>query len=279
MTWFKREKKPMEVPDERRVVTEGLWIKCNGCKEPLWKKDLEGNLHVCSKCNHHYRISAYDRINLLMDPGWTEHDASLYSTDPLNFKANKPYKDSLKSLPGKVGVQEAVVNVDGTMNAIPVVLSAMEYNFIGGSMGSVVGEKITRAIERSLESRSALVVVSCSGGARMQEGALSLMQMAKISSALARLDQARLPYISVLTDPTTGGVTASFAMLGDLNIAEPGALIGFAGPRVIEQTIRQKLPEGFQRSEYLLEHGMIDAIVHRKEMKDFIAKSLKLLVS
>jgi acetyl-CoA carboxylase carboxyl transferase subunit beta len=279
MTWFKREKKPMEAPDERRVVTEGLWIKCDGCKEPLWKKDLDGNLHVCPKCNHHYKIFAYDRINLLMDPGWTEHDASLYSTDPLNFKANKPYKDSLKSLPAKVGVKEAVVNVRGTMNGVPVVLSAMEYNFIGGSMGSVVGEKITRAIEQSLKSRSALVIVSCSGGARMQEGALSLMQMAKISSALGLLDQERIPYISVLTDPTTGGVTASFAMLGDLNIAEPGALIGFAGPRVIEQTIRQKLPEGFQRSEFLLEHGMIDAIVHRKEMKDFIAKSLKLLVS
>jgi acetyl-CoA carboxylase carboxyl transferase subunit beta len=279
MTWFKREKKPIEVPDERRVVTEGLWIKCNGCKEPLWKKDLEGNLQVCPKCNHHYKISAYDRINLLMDPGWTEQDALLYSTDPLNFKASKPYKESLKSLPEKVGVRDAAVNVQGTINAVPVVLSAMEYNFIGGSMGSVVGEKITRAIERSLENRSALVVVSCSGGARMQEGALSLMQMAKISSALARLDKERLPYISVLTDPTTGGVTASFAMLGDLNIAEPGALIGFAGPRVIEQTIRQKLPDGFQRSEFLLEHGMIDAIVHRKEMKDFIAKSLKFFVS
>ena len=279
MTWFKREKKPIEVPDERRVVTEGLWIKCNGCKDPLWKKDLEGNLHVCPKCNHHYKISAYDRINLLMDSGWTEHDSSLHSTDPLNFKANKPYKDSLKTLPEKIGVLEAVVNVQGTLNNIPVVLSAMEYNFIGGSMGSVVGEKITRSIERALESRSALVVVSCSGGARMQEGALSLMQMAKISSALALLDQESVPYISVLTDPTTGGVTASFAMLGDLNIAEPGALIGFAGPRVIEQTIRQKLPEGFQRSEFLLEHGMIDSIVHRKEMKDFITKSLKFFLS
>src|SRR4029077_1109398 len=237
MTWFKREKKAIEVPDQRRVVTEGLWIKCDGCKEPLWKKDLEGNLHVCQKCNHHYKISAYDRVNLLMDPGWTVDDALLYSTDPLNFKASKPYKESLKSLPEKIGVRDAVVSVQGTINAVPVVLSAMEYNFIGGSMGSVVGEKITRAIERSLENRSALVVVSCSGGARMQEGALSLMQMAKISSALARLDKERLPYISVLTDPTTGGVTASFAMLGDLNIAEPGALIGFAGPRVIEQTI------------------------------------------
>jgi acetyl-CoA carboxylase carboxyl transferase subunit beta len=275
MTWFKREKRRMQPVDQKRVVTEGLWIKCTGCKEPLWKKDLEGNLQVCPKCSYHYKITAYERINLLMDPGWTEQDASLYSTDPLDFKANKPYKDTLKLLPKKVGVLEAVVNVQGTMDDIPIVLSAMEYNFIGGSMGSVVGEKITRAIERSLESSSALVVVSCSGGARMQEGALSLMQMAKISSALAHLDKRRLPYISVLTDPTTGGVTASFAMLGDLNIAEPGALIGFAGPRVIEQTIRQKLPEGFQRSEFLLEHGMIDSIVQRKDMKGFIAKSLK----
>jgi acetyl-CoA carboxylase carboxyl transferase subunit beta len=278
MTWFKREKKPMEPPDERRVVTEGLWIKCSGCKEPLWKKDLETNHQVCPKCSYHYKISAYDRINLIMDTGWTEHDSSLYSTDPLNFRAAKPYKETLQSLPKKVGVLEAVVNVYGRIDGMPLTLSAMEYNFIGGSMGSVVGEKITRSIERAIERNSALVVVSCSGGARMQEGALSLMQMAKISSALALLDQKRLPYISVLTDPTTGGVTASYAMLGDLNIAEPGALIGFAGPRVIEQTIRQKLPEGFQRSEFLLEHGMIDAIVHRKDMKGFISKSLKFLL-
>jgi acetyl-CoA carboxylase carboxyl transferase subunit beta len=279
MSWFKRERKPMEAPEERRVVTEGLWIKCFGCKEPLWKKDLEANFQVCPKCSYHYKINAYDRINLLMDPGWIEHDASLYSTDPLEFVATKPYKDSLKSLPKKVGVLEAVVNVEGTMDGHPVVLSAMEYNFIGGSMGSVVGEKITRAIERALENNSALVVVSCSGGARMQEGALSLMQMAKIASALAHLDKKRLPYISVLTDPTTGGVTASFAMLGDLNIAEPGALIGFAGPRVIEQTIRQKLPEGFQRSEFLVDHGMVDTIVHRKDMKAFISKSLKFFMN
>ena len=279
MTWFKRERKPMEPQDERRVVTEGLWIKCTGCKEALWKKDLEGNFQVCPKCSYHYKISAYERIHLLMDPGWTERDASLYSTDPLEFKANKPYKDTLNSLPKKVGVLEAVVNVEGKMDGAPVVLSAMEYSFIGGSMGSVVGEKVTRAIERALETNSALVVVSCSGGARMQEGALSLMQMAKIAGALAHLDRKRLPYISVLTDPTTGGVTASFAMLGDLNIAEPGALIGFAGPRVIEQTIRQKLPEGFQRSEFLLEHGMIDSIVHRKDMKAFITKSLRLFMA
>jgi acetyl-CoA carboxylase carboxyl transferase subunit beta len=279
MTWFKREKKAFEPSDERRVVTEGLWIKCSGCKEPLWKKDLEGNLHVCPKCSYHYKISAYDRVNLLMDTGWNEHDASLHSTDPLQFKANKGYRESLEQLPSKVGVLEAVVNVQGTIEGLPVMLSAMEYNFIGGSMGSVVGEKITRAIERAIEHNSALVVVSCSGGARMQEGALSLMQMAKISSALAHLDRKRLPYISVLTDPTTGGVTASFAMLGDVNLAEPGALIGFAGPRVIEQTIRQKLPDGFQRSEFLLEHGMIDAIVHRKDMKSLIGKSLRFFMA
>src|SRR5499426_1116950 len=278
MTWFKREKKPIEAADERRVVTEGLWIKCSGCKEPLWRKDLESNLQVCPKCSYHYKISAYDRINLLMDSGWKEHDASLHSIDPLDFKASKPYKQSLESLPKKVGVLEAVINAEGAIDGLPVMLSAMEYSFIGGSMGSVVGEKITRSIERAIKKNSALVVVSCSGGARMQEGALSLMQMAKISSALANLDMKRLPYVSVLTDPTTGGVTASYAMLGDLNIAEPGALIGFAGPRVIEQTIKQKLPDGFQRSEFLLDHGMIDAIVHRKDMKAFIGKSLRWLM-
>ena len=279
MTWFKREKKPMEAVEDRRVVTEGLWIKCLGCKEPLWKKDLEANFQVCSKCSYHYKISAHDRLALLLDEGWVEHDASLHATDPLDFKANKPYGESIKSLPAKVGVNEAVVNAQGTLSGIPVVCSAMEYAFIGGSMGSVVGEKITRGIERALQDNSALVIISCSGGARMQEGALSLMQMAKIASALARLDTKRLPYISVMTDPTTGGVTASFAMLGDLNIAEPGALIGFAGPRVIEQTIRQKLPEGFQRSEFLLQHGMIDVIVHRKDLKAFIANSLKFFMA
>jgi acetyl-CoA carboxylase carboxyl transferase subunit beta len=278
MTWFKREKKPLESVEDRRVVTEGLWIKCGGCKEPLWKKDLENNSQVCPKCKHHYKISALERLNLLFDSGgWQEIDRSLYSTDPLNFKATKPYKESLESLPRKLGVNEAVISGVGRLHDLPVVISAMEGSFIGGSMGSVVGEKITRAIERAFRDKHALVVISCSGGARMQEGALSLMQMAKISAALARMDKAALPYISVLTDPTTGGVTASFAMLGDLNVAEPGALIGFAGPRVIEQTIRQKLPEGFQRAEFLLEHGMIDAIVPRTEMKDFLSTSLKLL--
>jgi len=269
----------MEAPstsEDRRVLTEGLWIKCSGCKEPLWKKDLESNAQVCPKCGFHYKISAYERLEMLLDPGWTEQDSSMHATDPLEFKSSKSYKESLESLPEKVGVREAVVNAQGTIDGLPVVISAMEYNFIGGSMGSVVGEKITRAIERATEHNRPLVIVSCSGGARMQEGALSLMQMAKISSALAWLDRKRLPYISVLTDPTTGGVTASFAMLGDLNIAEPGALIGFAGPRVIEQTIRQKLPEGFQRAEFLLEHGMVDAIVARKDLKPYISSTLRL---
>jgi len=277
MSWFNRERKPLESVEDRRVVTEGLWIKCSGCKDPLWKKDLEANLQVCSKCNYHYKIKAVDRLHLLFDDSWQELDASLHSTDPLDFKAAKPYKESIETLPSKIGVTEAVITGIGKLNGTPVVISAMEGNFIGGSMGSVVGEKITRAIERAVSDRSPLIVVSCSGGARMQEGVLSLMQMAKISAALAKMDRESIPYISVLTDPTTGGVTASFAMLGDLNIAEPGALIGFAGPRVIEQTIRQKLPEGFQRAEFLLEHGMIDAIVHRKDMKSFIATSLRLL--
>ncbi|HEX5000351.1 MAG TPA: acetyl-CoA carboxylase, carboxyltransferase subunit beta [Terriglobia bacterium] len=278
MTWFKREKRPIESTEEdRRVLTEGLWIKCDGCKEALWRKDLESNLNVCPKCGHHYKISAMERLNLLLDDGWTELDASLHATDPLNFVAAKSYKASLDALPAKLGVQEAVLSGHGTLEGIPVYVSAMEYAFIGGSMGSVVGEKITRAIEYAVAGNAPLIVVSCSGGARMQEGALSLMQMAKISSALAWLHGKRLPYISVLTDPTTGGVTASFAMLGDLNISEPGALIGFAGPRVIEQTIRQKLPAGFQRAEFLLEHGMVDMIVARKDLKAMIANALRLL--
>jgi acetyl-CoA carboxylase carboxyl transferase subunit beta len=276
MSWFKRDKKSIESSDEnRRVLTEGLWIKCEGCKEPVWKKDLEANGQVCPKCDFHYKITAHSRLHLLLDEGWTEFDGTMYSTDPLNFKATKTYKESIEKLPLTVGVRDAVVNADGTIEGIPVVVSAMEYTFIGGSMGSVVGEKITRAIERALQHNRALIVVSCSGGARMQEGALSLMQMAKISSALAVLDRKGLPYISVLTNPTTGGVTASFAMLGDLNIAEPLALIGFAGPRVIEQTIRQTLPDGFQRAEFLVEHGMIDSIVARKDQKAYIARSLR----
>jgi acetyl-CoA carboxylase carboxyl transferase subunit beta len=278
MSWFKRDRKALEAsPDEdRRVLTEGLWIKCEGCREPVWKKDLEANINICPKCEFHYRITAYERIDLLLDEGWHEFDNTLRSTDPLKFKAAKAYKESIDKLPAKVGVRDAVVNAEGCLNGTRVIVSAMEYNFIGGSMGSVVGEKITRSIERALREDRPVIVVSCSGGARMQEGALSLMQMAKISAALALLDKKSIPYISILTNPTTGGVTASFAMLGDLNIAEPGALIGFAGPRVIEQTIRQKLPEGFQRAEFLVEHGMIDAIVSRKDLKTYIHTSLRL---
>ena len=265
----------MEAAAERRVVTEGLWIKCDGCKEPLWRKDLEANSHVCPKCGFHYKISAYERLDLMLDQGWKEFDETLRSTDPLDFRAAKTYKESIDKLPAKVGVLDAVVNAEGSLDGIKLVIAAMEYNFIGGSMGSVVGEKITRCIERAAHSNQPLVIVSCSGGARMQEGALSLMQMAKISAALALLDRKGLPYISVLTNPTTGGVTASFAMLGDLNIAEPGALIGFAGPRVIEQTIRQKLPDGFQRAEFLVDHGMVDAIVGRFDLKAYIATALR----
>ena len=277
MSWFKRDRKSIESSGEdRRVLTEGLWIKCEGCREPVWKKDLEANVNICPKCGFHYKITAYERIDLLLDEGWHEFDNTLRSTDPLKFEAAKAYRASIDALPAKIGVRDAVVNAQGTLCGTRVIVSAMEYNFIGGSMGSVVGEKITRSIERSLKEDRPLIVVSCSGGARMQEGALSLMQMAKISAALALLDKKAIPYISVLTNPTTGGVTASFAMLGDLNIAEPGALIGFAGPRVIEQTIRQKLPEGFQRAEFLVEHGMVDAIVSRKDLKSYIHTSLRL---
>ena len=276
MSWFKRDRKSIESSGEdRRVLTGGLWIKCEGCREPVWKKDLEANTNICPKCGFHYKITARERLELLLDEGWCEFDSDMYSTDPLNFRAAKAYRESLDTLPAKVGVREAVLNAEGTLSGMAVVTAAMEYNFIGGSMGSVVGEKITRAIERASARNRPLIIVSCSGGARMQEGALSLMQMAKISAALALLDKRGVPYISVLTNPTTGGVTASFAMLGDLNVAEPGALIGFAGPRVIEQTIRQTLPEGFQRAEFLLEHGMVDAIVTRKDLKSYIATSLR----
>ena len=276
MSWFKRDRKAIESSvEDRRVLTEGLWIKCEGCREPVWKKDLEANVNICPKCGFHYKITAYERIDLLLDEGWHEFDNTLRSTDPLHFKAQKAYRASIDALPAKVGVRDAVVNAEGSLAGIRVIVSAMEYNFIGGSMGSVVGEKITRSIERALKEDRPLIIVSCSGGARMQEGALSLMQMAKISAALGLLDKKAIPYISILTNPTTGGVTASFAMLGDLNIAEPGALIGFAGPRVIEQTIRQKLPEGFQRAEFLVEHGMVDAIVSRKDHKAYIATSLR----
>jgi acetyl-CoA carboxylase carboxyl transferase subunit beta len=275
MSWFKREPSELQSTDEKKVRTEGLWVKCEDCRQIIWKKDLEENLNVCTKCNAHFRIDARTRLATLFDDSeWEESDTDLASTDPLNFVDVKAYKDRLSKTQAETGLSDAIINAQGTIDGRPVIISCMEYSFIGGSMGAAVGEAITRAIERGLEQRQPVVVISASGGARMMEGVVSLMQMAKISSALARLDDARVPYISVLTDPTTGGVTASYAMLGDLNIAEPGALIGFAGPRVIEQTIRQKLPEGFQRSEFLLEHGMLDAVVHRKEMRNYISRAL-----
>jgi acetyl-CoA carboxylase carboxyl transferase subunit beta len=277
MAWFKREKKPMEVPvpsEERRVRTEGLWTKCEACRAIIWKRDLEANWNVCPKCEHHFRLDAKTRLELLLDEGkWVEHDSTLFSTDPLEFTDTKPYKQRLEDARRKLKVSDAILTAEGRLNARPVICCSMEFNFIGGSMGAVVGEKVTRAIEMSIAKKQPLVIVSCSGGARMMEGTVSLMQLAKVAAALARLDEARVPYISVLTDPTTGGVTASYAMLGDLNIAEPGALIGFAGPRVIEQTIRQKLPEGFQRAEFLLEHGFLDAVVPRKDLKTYIASA------
>ena len=280
MTWFKRQSEKIQASEEKRVRTEGLWVKCEGCRQIIWKKELEDNHNVCTKCEYHFRIDAGERLLLLLDEGSIEtSDENLASTDPLNFTDTRPYKARLEKSRADVGLKDAIINASGTLNGRPVLVSAMEYSFIGGSMGAVVGESITRAIERASEQKKPIIVVSASGGARMMEGVVSLMQMAKISAALARLDSARVPYISVLTDPTTGGVTASYAMLGDLNIAEPGALIGFAGPRVIEQTIRQKLPEGFQRSEFLLEHGFLDAVVPRKELKSFIVSSLDLLMS
>jgi len=279
MSWFKRENTELEASSEKRVRTEGLWVKCDGCRQVIWKKDLDQNWNVCPKCERHFRIDARTRLALLLDNGekddsFTVEDENLASTDPLKFVDVRAYSDRLRHTQSTTGLKDAVVNAEGVMNGRSIIISAMEYSFIGGSMGAVVGETITRAIERATEKRKPLIIVSASGGARMMEGVVSLMQMAKISAALARLDEARVPYISVLTDPTTGGVTASYAMLGDLNIAEPGALIGFAGPRVIEQTIRQKLPEGFQRSEFLLEHGMLDAVVPRKELKSYIARAL-----
>ena len=275
MSWFKRESTEIQSSDEKRVRTEGLWVKCEGCRQIIWKKELEENLNVCPKCDYHFRIDAFARLSLLLDDAaFSVEDEKLSSTDPLNFFDTRTYKARLQKSQSETGLKDAIVNAEGKINGRPVIVSAMEYSFIGGSMGAVVGEKITRAIERAIAQRKPIIVVSASGGARMMEGVVSLMQMAKISAALARLDDARIPYISLLTDPTTGGVTASYAMLGDLNIAEPGALIAFAGPRVIEQTIRQKLPEGFQRSAFLLQHGMLDAVVHRRELKDYIARAL-----
>ena len=281
MSWFKRDKgdddKLPKLDDkDRKVRTEGLWQKCEGCRQIVWKKDLEANWNVCTKCGAHSRIDAVTRLKLLFDDGeYTRHDTELRSSDPLAFVDSKPYHERLKSMQASTKLSDAMIAAEGRLGGRAVQICAMEPRFIGGSMGSVVGEMIMRAIERSIERREPLLNVSASGGARMQEGAVSLMQMAKISAGLMRLDEARLPFISILTDPTTGGVTASYAMLGDLNVAEPGALIGFAGPRVIEQTIRQKLPEGFQRSEFLLQHGMLDAVIPRLEMKQYLATALR----
>jgi acetyl-CoA carboxylase carboxyl transferase subunit beta len=280
MAWFKKTRKPIasSTTEKPSRVPEGLWIKCPGCAQLIYKKDLEESLNVCPKCAHHFRINAAERLRALFDDGqYDEHFPGLISVDPLQFTDTKPYRDRLQKTIAGTGMKDAVVVATGTLDGLGVVISAMEYSFIGGSMGVVVGEKITRGLEMALERRQPAIIISCSGGARMMEGALSLMQMAKVSAALARLDRARLPFISILTDPTTGGVTASFAMLGDLNIAEPKALIGFAGPRVIEQTIRQKLPEGFQRSEFLVEHGMLDLVVDRRDLKATIARALRFM--
>ena len=287
MSWFKREDGDYPSPGgsgpdangdaAKTVRTEGLWIKCMGCRQAIWKADLAANLNVCPKCQHHFKLSARQRIEMLLEPGYELVDRGLRSTDPLRFTDLKPYKQRLRKAQEETGLDDAILNALGQLGPHSVVLSAMEYSFIGGSMGAVVGETIARAVDRSRESRQPLIIVTASGGARMMEGIVSLMQMAKISAALAELDDARVPYICVLTDPTTGGVTASFAMLGDLNIGEPGALIGFAGPRVIEQTIRQKLPEGFQRSEFLLEKGFLDAVVHRRHLKDYLIRALDFL--
>jgi acetyl-CoA carboxylase carboxyl transferase subunit beta len=274
MTWFKRDVHEIINDPQKTVRTEGLWVRCPSCRQIIFKGELEANLQVCPKCGYHFRIDARARIDSLLEPGYELVDLELRSTDPLKFSDLKPYKKRLAEAQKKTGLNDAIINAIGNLGPHPVVLSVMEYAFIGGSMGAVVGETIARAVDRSLATRHPLIIVAASGGARMMEGIASLMQLAKISAGLARLDEQKIPYISVMTDPTTGGVTASFAMLGDLNIAEPGALIGFAGPRVIEQTIRQKLPEGFQRSEFLLEHGFLDAIVNRKDMKQYLTQTL-----
>ena len=278
MDWFKVPRKAARVSeDEKHVRTEGLWIKCDGCHQIIWRKDLEETLQCCPKCGRHFRLDALTRLKILLDGDWEEHDRDIVSTDPLGFVDAKTYKQRLAAMQKTLGMKDAVYSVEGRLAGRNVNVCSLELRFIGGSMGAVVGEKITRAVERSIASRSPLIIVSASGGARMQEGAISLMQLGKISCALMRLDQAGVPFISILTDPTTGGVTASFAMLGDLNIAEPGAQIGFAGPRVIEQTIRQKLPEGFQTAEFVMQHGFLDAVVKRSEMKSFIANALSFL--
>jgi acetyl-CoA carboxylase carboxyl transferase subunit beta len=274
LSWFKKTK---EIKTEKKVkIPEGLWIKCDSCKEIIYKKEIEKNLQVCPKCNYHFRISARERINYIIDDGsFDELDSDLTSTDPLHFKDKVSYMDRLDEYRQKSDLSEAVIYGDANINMRPVALAIMDFSFWGGSMGSVVGEKITRAAERALEKRVPLITVSASGGARMQEGMFSLMQMAKVSAAVSRLKDSDILYLSILADPTFGGVTASFAMLGDVIIAEPKSLIGFAGQRVIEQTIKQQLPENFQRAEFLLDHGMIDLVVERRELKNTIYKLIE----
>ncbi len=282
MAWFKKQQSlpPPSKEEDKTVRTEGLFTKCEGCRVIIWKKDLESNDKVCPKCNYHHRIDARSRLRMLFDEGKYEvRDNNLISNDPLGFVDRQPYSKKLTTARAATKLNDAVINAKGKLGSRPTLISSMEMDFIGGSMGSVVGEMLARAVERAAHEKLPLIIVSASGGARMQEGVFSLMQMAKISAALARLDEARVPFISLLTDPTTGGVTASYAMLGDLIIAEPGALIGFAGPRVIEQTIRQKLPKGFQRSEFLLEHGMIDAIVDRRDLREYLINALNFFLA
>lgn len=278
MSWFKRNKAPMAVKDEKKgKAPEGLWTKCPSCSATIITKEIEDNLNVCTNCSHHFRLSARGRIELLLDEGsFKEFDAGMVSVDFLQFKDSKSYQARIDAAVAKGGSKDAIICGQGMINGLQVELSVFDFSFMGGSMGSVVGEKITRSIERALANRTPAIVVSASGGARMQESILSLMQMAKTSAALAKMKAEGLPFVSILTDPTTGGVTASFAMLGDINMAEPKALIGFAGPRVIEQTIRAKLPEGFQRAEYLLDHGMVDIIVQRSEMKATLSSLLNM---
>ncbi len=283
MSWFRRDKPKIEdadVDEERTVKTEGIFVKCPECESPLYRPELKESLQVCTHCDYHFRLPARVRLDSLFDAGQYERlDEDVTSADPLDFVDTKPYIDRIEQAKESSGLPEAIVTGFGTVGGHKVYAGAMDMSFIGGSMGSAVGEKITRVIERAIDNHGAVIIFSASGGARMQEGTLSLMQMAKISGALSRLHEARLPFISVLTDPTTGGVTASFAMLGDLIVAEPKALIGFAGPRVIEQTIRQKLPKGFQRSEFLLEHGMVDMVVDRRKMNDTLVRVLGFMMN
>ena len=280
MAWFRRSKESISSESQKKDTPEGLWRKCESCGEIVHKKVLEQNLWVCAKCNFHFRIGSREYFSLLLDEGsFRELDRKMTSKDPLNFTDTKRYKDRVKDTIRKSGLNDAVRSGTGKIKKRDVVIACMDFAFIGGSMGSVVGEKISRAADKALKSRSPLIVISSSGGARMMEAAYSLMQMAKTSAKLARLSDAHIPYISLMTDPTTGGVTASYAMLGDIHIAEPGALIGFAGPRVIKQTIGKDLPPGFQKAEFVQEKGFIDLVVNRKDLRETISKLLKMIAA